>query len=161
MNTFDILGLDNWGGNWAEITFPKTSGTVTSDKENNWPIADQRVPRYDPRHNCGTHFDPSSLVTSAVVRSKATHLAAKKVCTSILALKIPIHSTPLTLKFPLWKLTVPSNIKEKVLNFGRNIKSNKFTFGTPWLPDLLCKHWLLSPVWNFCSRFLDVILRGN
>ena len=51
------------------------------------------------------------------VEEKATHLVTKKVCTSILALKIPIHSSPLTLKFPLWKLTVPLHINEKVLKF--------------------------------------------
>ena len=27
-------------GNWAEFTFAKTSGTVTRDREKNWPIAD-------------------------------------------------------------------------------------------------------------------------
>ena len=51
------------------------------------------------------------------VEEDATHLVTKKVCTSILALKIPIHSSPLTLKFPLWKLTVPLHINEKVLKF--------------------------------------------
>ena len=29
-------------------------------------------------------------------------------------------------------------------------------FGTPWLPDLLCKHWFASSVWNFCSWVADV-----
>ena len=38
----------------------------------------------------------------------------------------------------------------------RNIKSNKFTFGTQWLPDLLCKHWFTSSVWNFCRWGADV-----
>ena len=28
----------------------------------------------------------------------------------------------------------------------RNVKLNKFAFGTPWLPDLLCKHWFTSSV---------------
>ena len=31
----------------------------------------------------------------------------------------------------------------------RNMIINKFTFGSPWLPDLLCKHWFTSSVWNF------------
>ena len=29
----------------------------------------------------------------------------------------------------------------------RNLKLNKFTFGTPWLRDLLSKHWFVSSVW--------------
>ena len=32
-------------------------------------------------------------------------------------------------------------------------------FGTPWLPDFLCKHWFVSSVWNFCRRVEDVPLR--
>ena len=31
----------------------------------------------------------------------------------------------------------------------RHVKLDKFIFGTPWLPDLLCKHWFVSSVWNF------------
>ena len=38
----------------------------------------------------------------------------------------------------------------------RNIKSNKFTFGTSWLLDLLCKHCFTSSVWNFCHLVADV-----
>ena len=38
--------------NWAELTFAKTSGTVTGDR--NWPIADWRVHSNNPRNNCGT-----------------------------------------------------------------------------------------------------------
>ena len=30
------------------------------------------------------------------------------------------------------------------------MKSNKFTFGTPWLSDLLRRHWFTPSVWNFC-----------
>ena len=41
----------------------------------------------------------------------------------------------------------------------RNIKLNKFAFGTPWLPDLLSNHWFMSPVWNFCRWVADVPLR--
>ena len=37
-------------------------------------------------------------------------------------------------------------------------KSNKFSFGTPWLSDLLCKHWFTSSVWNFCRWDTDVPL---
>ena len=32
----------------------------------------------------------------------------------------------------------------------RHAKLEKFIFGTPWLPDLLGKHWFASSVWNFC-----------
>ena len=35
-------------------------------------------------------------------------------------------------------------------------KSNKFTFRTLWLPDLLCKHWFTSSVRNFCHLVADV-----
>ena len=38
----------------------------------------------------------------------------------------------------------------------RNVKLNKFAFVTPWLPDLLCKHWFTSSVWNFCRWVADV-----
>ena len=38
----------------------------------------------------------------------------------------------------------------------RNVKLNKFAFETPWLPDLLCKHWFTSSVWNFCRWVADV-----
>ena len=37
-------------------------------------------------------------------------------------------------------------------------KSNKFSFGTPWLSDLLCKHWFTSSVWNFYRWGADVLL---
>ena len=32
----------------AELTSAKTSGTVTSEKEKNWPIADRHFPSNDP-----------------------------------------------------------------------------------------------------------------
>ena len=54
-------------GNWVEFTFAKTSGTVTRDREKNWPIADRRVPSNYPRINCGTHFGSISLLVSKVV----------------------------------------------------------------------------------------------
>ena len=38
----------------------------------------------------------------------------------------------------------------------RNIKLKKFAFGTPWLPDLLCKCWFMSSVWNFYRWVTDV-----
>ena len=33
-----------------------------------------------------------------------------------------------------------------------------FVFGTPWPPDLLCKHWFTSSVWNFifCLWVADI-----
>ena len=39
----------------------------------------------------------------------------------------------------------------------RNVKLNIFAFGSPWL--LLCKHWFMSSVWNFCRWVADVPLR--
>ena len=41
----------------------------------------------------------------------------------------------------------------------RNLKLNKFTFGTLRLLDLLSKHWFASSVWNFCHWVQDVPLR--
>ena len=41
-------------------------------------------------------------------------------------------------------------------SISRNLKLNKFTFGTPRLPDLLSKHWFASSVWNFCRWVADV-----
>ena len=38
----------------------------------------------------------------------------------------------------------------------RHVKLDKFVFGTLWLPDLLCKHWFASSVWNFCCWVADV-----
>ena len=38
----------------------------------------------------------------------------------------------------------------------RKVKLNKFAFENPWLPDLLCKHWFTSSVWNFCRWVADV-----
>ena len=32
----------------------------------------------------------------------------------------------------------------------RRVKLDKFVLGTPWLPDLSCKHWFASSVRNFC-----------
>ena len=57
-------------GNLANLTFAKTSGTVTRDRKKNWPIADWRVPSNNPRNTCGTHFGSSSLVVSKVVNGQ-------------------------------------------------------------------------------------------
>ena len=38
----------------------------------------------------------------------------------------------------------------------RNVKLKKFAFSTPWLPDLLCKYWFTSSVWNFYRWVADV-----
>ena len=59
-------------GNLANLTFAKTYGTVTRDREKNWPIADGRVPSNNPRNNCGTHFGSSSLVVSNVVNGQTS-----------------------------------------------------------------------------------------
>ena len=47
-------------GTWPELTFAKTSGTVTRNRETMdccW---------HDPRNNCGTHFGSSSLLVFKV-----------------------------------------------------------------------------------------------
>ena len=45
----------------------------------------------------------------------------------------------------------------KSISTRRNLKLNKFTFGTPWRPDLLIsKHWFVSSVRNFCCWIVDV-----
>ena len=48
-------------GTWPELTFAKTSGTVTRDRETR--------DRYDPRINYGTHFGSSFLLVFKVVSS--------------------------------------------------------------------------------------------
>ena len=53
-------------GNWVELTFAKTSGTVPRDREQNWPIADRRVPSNDPTNTRGIHFDSISYLVSKV-----------------------------------------------------------------------------------------------
>ena len=37
----------------------------------------------------------------------------------------------------------------------RPVKLDKFIVGTPWLLDLLCKHWFVSSVWKFCRWVAD------
>ena len=39
---------------------------VARDRGTDWPIADRRVPSNDPRNNCWTHFDSSSLLLTKV-----------------------------------------------------------------------------------------------
>ena len=39
---------------------------------------------------------------------------------------------------------------------GRNGNLIKFASRTPWLPDLSCKHWFWSLVWNFLGHNADV-----
>ena len=39
----------------------------------NWPIADQRLPSNDPRNNCRTHFDSSSLLVSKVTNLRSNN----------------------------------------------------------------------------------------
>ena len=67
MKLYGLFASLETRGNWAELNFPKTSGTVTRDGEENWPIAGRRVPSNHPRNNCGTHFGSSSLLVSEVV----------------------------------------------------------------------------------------------
>ena len=43
-----------------------------------------------------------------------------------------------------------------ILYQNRPEKLDKVVFGTPWLLDLLCKHWFASSVWNFCRWVTDV-----
>lgn len=40
---------------------------------------------------------------------------------------------------------------------GRNGNFIKFAYRTPWLPDLSCKHWFWSLVWNFWGHNADVL----
>ena len=56
--------------NWTELTFAKTSGTVTRE----WPIADQCVPSNNPRNNCGKRFGSSSLLVCKVANVTSFHL---------------------------------------------------------------------------------------
>ena len=38
----------------------------------------------------------------------------------------------------------------------RHVKIDKFISGTPWLLNLLWKHWFALSVWNFCRWVADV-----
>ena len=67
LELFGLFASLETRGNWAEFSFAETSGTVTRDREKNWPIADQRVPSNHPRNNCGMHFGSISLLVSKVV----------------------------------------------------------------------------------------------
>ena len=49
-------------GNWTQLTFAKTSGTVTRNRENVGQQLHRRIPSNNPRNNCGTHFCPCSLL---------------------------------------------------------------------------------------------------
>ena len=56
-----------------------------------------------------------------------------------------------------WSL-FPDEHKTLPKSTRRNVKSNKFAFGIPWLLDLLCKHWYTSyGIWNFCHWVTDVL----
>ena len=41
----------------------------------------------------------------------------------------------------------------------KTCKNRQIYIWTPWLSDLLCKHWFASSVWNFCRWVADVPLR--
>ena len=84
VNLLVALALDSKQfatGNWVELT----SGTVNLDlkkkrkekkrkkKEKTWPKADGRVPRNNPRNNCGTHLGPSPLLVSKAANSHANY----------------------------------------------------------------------------------------
>ena len=56
--------LQRRGETWTEFTFARMVTLVTRDRENNWPIADPRVPSDDPRSNCGMHFGSGSQFPS-------------------------------------------------------------------------------------------------
>ena len=53
-------------GNWVELTFAKTFGTVPRDRVQNWPIVDRRVPSNDPTNTRGIHFRSISYLVSKV-----------------------------------------------------------------------------------------------
>ena len=45
-----------------------------------------------------------------------------------------------------------------IIDQEKQNQTNLNYFGTPWLSDLLCKHWFTSSVWNFCSWGADISL---
>ena len=59
--------------NLAEFAFAKTSGTVTRDRETNWPIADRRFSSNDIRHNFGTHLGSTFLNVSWRIQVDITY----------------------------------------------------------------------------------------
>ena len=46
-------------GNWAQLIFAKTSGTVSRDTGKKWAIADQRALSNSPTNNCGRLSAPA------------------------------------------------------------------------------------------------------
>ena len=58
--------------NWAELTFAKTSGMVTRERDKKRPIGEPRVSSNDPRNNCGAHFGTSFLLVSISCELKST-----------------------------------------------------------------------------------------
>ena len=49
-------------GNWAQLTFAKTCGTISRGTGKKRPNGDQRLLSNYPRNNCGTHLGSSSLL---------------------------------------------------------------------------------------------------
>ena len=83
-------------GNWAELTFAKTSGTsLSKGRGKNWPIGDRCVPSNDPRNNFGSsHLLPRSrtMATSNQTLSENTY------CTSMEGIRIILVENLLPVK---------------------------------------------------------------
>ena len=71
----------------------------------------------------------------------------------------PISYEYICLTRRIWASLVPNWKKLKMLWLlrGRNGNLIKFASRTPWLPDLSCKHWFWSLVWNFLGHNADVL----
>ena len=52
LSTIGTQRVKSKKGNLAKLTFAKNSGSVTREREKNWPIADHCVPSNNPRKNC-------------------------------------------------------------------------------------------------------------
>ena len=68
-------GIEKRDGNWAELNFRKDFWVCYFGRDHkNWPIADQRIPRNNPRNKCGMHFSSSSLHLWRMVMYGVTRL---------------------------------------------------------------------------------------
>ena len=58
----------------GRVNFRKDLWDYFQGQGKNWPMADRRVPSYDPMNICGTHFGSSSLLASKVANGPSTGL---------------------------------------------------------------------------------------
>ena len=91
-------------------------------------------------------------------RQKATKVKCKRdesITNSQYLWNIFFSRRSINFQFCWSSLEVEHNASPK--STRRNVQLNKKNaFGTPRLPDLLCKHWFTTAVWNFYRWVADV-----